>query len=206
MYRFWKLISTTVQTSSSSWVWRIKGIPLRHVSQSQPIIDALQDNHPNQKLITKSYLQNNRRQLVMAKIFGNNRKGTEAIAWAQYLTELNIRSGIVIMVKLQRYVKSLQTTRGSETSVYAAMTHIVFSIRCSCPNSFRPCLFMLPPVFLILFCIISIFVQDVANCYIVYMNDNIQGCESSIANQAESVDFNKLLFCDKYIWSVRRPG
>ena len=26
----------------------------------------------------------------MAKIFGNNRKGTEAIAWAQYWTELNI--------------------------------------------------------------------------------------------------------------------
>jgi len=27
---------------------------------------------------------------IMAKIFGNNRKGTEAIAWAKYWTELNI--------------------------------------------------------------------------------------------------------------------
>jgi hypothetical protein len=26
---------------------------------------------------------------IMAKIFGNNRKGTEAIAWAKYWTELN---------------------------------------------------------------------------------------------------------------------
>ena len=100
----------------------------------------------------------------------------------------------------------LNYTRFWNISVYAAMTHIVFSICCSCPNSFRPCLFVLLPVFLILFCIITIFARDVANCYIVYMNDNIQGCESSIANQAESVDFNKLLFRDKYIWSVRRPG
>jgi hypothetical protein len=28
-------------------------------------------------------------EAIMAKIFGNNRKGTEAIAWAQYWTELN---------------------------------------------------------------------------------------------------------------------
>jgi hypothetical protein len=29
-------------------------------------------------------------EAIMAKIFGNNRKGTEAIAWAKYWTELNI--------------------------------------------------------------------------------------------------------------------
>ena len=29
-------------------------------------------------------------EAIMAKIFGNNHKGTEAIAWAQYWTELNI--------------------------------------------------------------------------------------------------------------------
>ena len=29
-------------------------------------------------------------EAVMAKIFGNNRKGTKAIAWAQYWTKLNI--------------------------------------------------------------------------------------------------------------------
>ena len=143
----------------------------------------------------------------MVKIFGDNRKGTEAIAWAQYLTELNIRSEIVIMVKLQRYVKSLQTTRGSETFLYTPLWLILSSAFVVVAlNSFRPRLFVLLPVSLILFCIVTIFVRDVANCYIVYMDDNIQGCESSIANQAESVDFNKILFCDKYIWSVRRPG
>ena len=80
MYRFWKLIFTVIYYVAGLELFLIKSTPLRHASQSQPTIDALQDNHSNQKLITKSHLQDNRCQPVMAKIFGNNRKGTEAIA------------------------------------------------------------------------------------------------------------------------------